>query len=127
MQQLNWAGLLKAELTPKRQKMRDSEPRPGKSNDKWVKGREMSQMSYWKDFQWRLWVLEVTYHFEAGAVNLTSHLRVIGFVISCFLAAILRETASQLVAAASGGRLEECNQTRSLNVFFGLSWRSIDI
>ena len=64
--------------------MRDSEPRPGKSNDKWVKGREMSQMSYWKDFQWRLWVLEVTYHFKAGAVNLTSHLRVIGFVISMF-------------------------------------------
>ena len=85
-------------------------------------------MSYWKDFQWRLWVLEVTYHFNAGAVNITSHLRVIDFVISMFfLAANLRETASQLVAAARSGRLEECNQTGSLSVFFRLSWLSIDI
>ena len=107
--------------------MWDSEPRPEKSNEKWVKGREMSQISYWKDFQWRLWVLEVTYHFKAGAVNITINFtsyRFCNFYV--FLAAILRETASQLVAAASSGRLEECNQTRTLSVFFELSWLSID-
>ena len=32
-----------------------------------------------------------------------------------------------LVAAVSRGRLKECNQKRSLKVFFGLSWLSIDI
>ena len=32
---------------------------------KWLKSRELSQISYWKDFQWGLWVLEVTYHFKA--------------------------------------------------------------
>ena len=30
----------------------------------------MSQM-FGKDFQWGLWVLEVTYHFKEGAVNIT--------------------------------------------------------
>ena len=44
-------------------KMWDSEPRAGKSSEKWVKSREMSQISEWKDFQRELWVLEVTYHF----------------------------------------------------------------
>ena len=85
----------------------------------------MSQISYWKDFQW---VLEVTYHFKAEAVNITINFtsyRFCNFYV--FLAAILRETASQLLAAASSGRLEECNQTRSLSVFFGLSWLFIDI
>ena len=43
------------------------------------------------------------------------------------LAAILRETALHLVAAASSGGLEKCNQTRLLSFFFGLSWLSIDI
>ena len=32
---------------------------------KWLKSRELSQISYWKDFQWGLWVLEVTYHSKA--------------------------------------------------------------
>ena len=33
----------------------------------------MSQISKWKDFQKGLWILEqeVTYRFEAGAVNIT--------------------------------------------------------
>ena len=31
--------------TPKRQKMSDCEPRAGESNKKWVKSREMSQIS----------------------------------------------------------------------------------
>ena len=46
--------------TPKRQKMSDSEPKARKSSEKWVKSREMSQMSKWKNFQQGLWVLEVT-------------------------------------------------------------------
>ena len=33
--------------TPKRQKMRDSEPRGGKSSEKWVKNNEMSQFCKW--------------------------------------------------------------------------------
>ena len=60
-------------LTPRRQKMRDSEPRAGKSSEKWVKSSEMSQISKWKDFQWRLWVLKVTYRFKVGAVNITAN------------------------------------------------------
>ena len=44
-------------------KMWDSEPRAGKSSEKWVNSREMSQISEWKDFPRELWVLEVTYHF----------------------------------------------------------------
>ena len=48
--------------TPKRQKMWDSEPTAEKSSEKWVKSREMSKISYKKDFQWGLWGLEVTYH-----------------------------------------------------------------
>ena len=52
----------------------------------------------------------------------------LGFVILyVLLAAILRERASHLVVAASSGRPEECNQTRPLSVFFGLSWLSIDM
>ena len=54
----------------KAKKKWDSEPRAGKSSEKWVKSREMSQISYWKDFQGRLWVLEVTYHFKAEAVDI---------------------------------------------------------
>ena len=72
--------------------------------------------------------MEVTYHLKAGAVNVTINFtsyRFCNFYV--FLAAILRGTASQLVAAASSGRLEECNQTRWLSVFFGLSWLSIDV
>ena len=66
--------------------------------------------------------MEVTYHFKTGVVNITINFtsyRFCNFYV--FLAAILRERASQLVAAASSGRLEEYNQTRSLSVFFGLS------
>ena len=37
---------------------------------KWVKSREMSQM-FGKDFKEGLWVLEITYHFKAGGVNIT--------------------------------------------------------
>ena len=52
----------------------------------------------------------------------------LGFVILyVLLAAILRETASHLVAAASNGRLEECNQTRPQSVLFGLNWPSINM
>ena len=53
--------------------MWDSEPKAEKSSEKWVKSSEMSQISKWKDFQKGLWVLEqeVTYRFEAGAVNIT--------------------------------------------------------
>ena len=32
---------------------------------------------------------------------------------------------AHLVAVASRGRLKECNQTRLLKVFFGLSWLSM--
>ena len=43
----------------------------------------------------------------------------LGFVILyVLLAAILREIASHLVAAASSGRLEECNQTRPQSLLF---------
>ena len=51
--------------------MSDSEPRAGRSSEKRVKSHEMSQISKRKDFQQGLWVLEVTYHFKAGAVNIT--------------------------------------------------------
>ena len=57
----------------------------------------MSQISYWKDFQGRLWVLEVTYHFKAEAVDIMINFTsLIGLKICNFcvlLAAILRETA----------------------------------
>ena len=33
--------------------------------------------------------------------------------------------SAHLVAVASRGRLKECNQTRPLKVFFGLSWLSM--
>ena len=45
--------------TPKTQKMLDSEPGAEKSIEKWVKSRDISQISHWKDSQW---LLEVTYH-----------------------------------------------------------------
>ena len=52
----------------------------------------------------------------------------LGFVILyVWLVAILRETASHLVAAASSGKLEECNQTRPRSVLFGLNWLSINM
>ena len=38
----------------------DSEPRAGKCSEKWVKCYEMSWIFSLKDFQWRLWVFEVT-------------------------------------------------------------------
>ena len=41
---------------PKGLKKRDSEPTAGKSCEKWVKSREMSQISKQKDLQWGLWV-----------------------------------------------------------------------
>ena len=44
----------------KAKKMSDSEPRARKSSEKWVKSREMSQISKWKNFQQGFWVLEVT-------------------------------------------------------------------
>jgi len=40
-------------------------------HEKWVKSREMSQISWWKELQWGLWVLEVTYLFKAWEVNIT--------------------------------------------------------
>ena len=98
--------------TPKRQKMWDYESRAGKSSKKWLKSSEMSQISKWKDFQWVSWVLEVTYHFKAGAINIT-----VNFTI--LLAAILKhEKHAHLVAGASCAccRLRECNQTRPLKV-----------
>ena len=104
-----------------------SEPELGTVVRKGGKSREMSQISYWKGFQWRLWVLEVTCHLNAGAVNITISFTSYVCNFYVLLAAILRETASHLVAAASSGGLEECNQTRLLSVFFGLSWLSIDI
>ena len=65
--------------------MWDSEPKAGKSSEKWVlKSREMSQISFWKDFQGRLGVLEVAYHFKAEAVNITIILYELGFVICMF-------------------------------------------
>ena len=45
--------------------------RAGKSSEKWVKSREMSQISFGGNFQQGLWVLEVTYHLKAAAVNIT--------------------------------------------------------
>ena len=68
-----------------------TEPRARKSCDKWVKSHEMSQISKWKDFQRRLWVLEVsTCHFKAGDVNMMSILlfRFCNFYV--LLAAILK-------------------------------------
>ena len=65
-----------------------SEPGAGKSSEKGVKRREMS-----KDFQLTLWVLEVTYHFNARAVNIMSYqfynLRFCNFYV--LLAAILKQ------------------------------------
>ena len=52
-------------------KVWDSKPRAAKSSQKCIKGQERSQISYWKDLHQGLWVLEVTYHFEAAAVNIT--------------------------------------------------------
>ena len=112
-------------LTPKRQKMWDSEPRAGKSSKKWVKSSEMSHISKWKDIQWVSWVLEVTlwYYCKAEAVNIT-----INFTI--LLAAILKhEKHAHLVAAASCCRLRECNQTAKgfhwiwLAFFQYLTWK----
>ena len=42
--------------TSKRIKKWDSEPTAGKSCEKWVKSRDMSQISKRKDLQWGLWV-----------------------------------------------------------------------
>ena len=38
-------------------KICETEPRAGKSSDKWVKSHEMPQISYRRDFQWGLWVI----------------------------------------------------------------------
>ena len=38
--------------TPKRQKIWDSKPRARKSSDNWVKSRQMSKISQWKDIFW---------------------------------------------------------------------------
>ena len=49
------------------------------------------------------------------------------------MAVILKKRNSKLKSAhlvacrGHHGRLKECNQTRMLSVFFGLSWLSIDI
>ena len=48
-----------------------SEPELGTVVRKGEKSRDMSQISYWKGFQWRLWVLEVTCHLNAGALDNT--------------------------------------------------------
>ena len=62
-------GEILSDCQPPKGTTYDSEPRAGKSSKiKWVKS---CQISKWKDFQWGLWVLEVTYHFKAGAVNIT--------------------------------------------------------
>ena len=52
-------------------KVWDSKPRAAKSSQKCIKSQERSQISYWKDLHRGLCVLEVTYHFEAAAVNIT--------------------------------------------------------
>ena len=92
----------------------------------------MSQISKWKDFQGGLWVLEVTYqgpkltflygrqlattyHFKTGAViKYHNQFYNLGFLISmfCWWSSLnMRNSKSvYLVAAASRGRLKECNQ-----------------
>ena len=53
-------------------KICETEPKAGKSGEKWVKSHEMSQISYRKDLQWGLWVIRSwTHHFKAAAVNIT--------------------------------------------------------
>ena len=51
-----------------------------------AKIREMSHISKWKDFQWGLWVFNVTYmyHFKAATENIHNQLYDLGFVISMF-------------------------------------------
>ena len=90
----------------------------GKGGEKCVKCREMSQiMGIGKHISLKNWGSKHHDQFY--------HL---GFVILyVLLAAILRETAFHLVAAASSGRLEECNQTRPQSVLFGLNWPSINM
>ena len=44
----------------------DSEPKAGKGSEKWVKSREMSQISKWNGLPEGLRVLEVTYHFKVA-------------------------------------------------------------
>ena len=87
--------------------MWDSEPRAGKSSEKWVKSREMSQISKWKDFQQELWVLEVTYHFKAGAVNIRINFMIFRFCnFSVLLVAILKYETQLLCAFGDSGKLQ---------------------
>ena len=101
-----------------------SEPRAGKSSEKWVKSSEMSQISYWKDFQWGLWVLEVTHHFKAGAVNIT--ILWFRFCNFFFWRPSWNKRNSKFansVAAASLSRLKECFLWMELAIYWYLTWK----
>ena len=72
----------------------DSEPKAGKGSEKWVKNREMSQISKWNGLPEGLRVLEVTYHLKAGAraVNTTNNFMIYVFICNFYvlLATILK-------------------------------------
>ena len=69
--------------------MWDSEPRAGKSSDKWVKSHEMPQISYRKDFQWGLWVIGSHTSLQSCSSKHHNQFYNLGFVIS--MVAILKQ------------------------------------
>ena len=91
---------------------------------KWLKSRELSQISYGKDFQWGLWVLKVTYHFKAWAVNIT--ILQFGFCnFFCWRPSWNKRNSKlqNLVAAASLRRLRECFLWIELAIYWCLTWK----
>ena len=82
----------------------------------------MSQISKWKDFQKGLWVLEqeVTYRFEAGAVNITIYFTIWVCNFYVQLAAILKHEKLSLRTWWQGQVV-----VRPPKVFFGLTCLSI--
>ena len=79
----------------------------GKSSEKWVKSHEMSQISYRGDFQWGLWVLEVTYHLKAAGSKHHDQFYNLGLVISmfCWWSSQKRETVSLHIWWQNGAHL----------------------